>query len=68
MDKELASMSHMVDLMQAFNSGKAAIGCPIKAGFHRPTFLQFLGKNKRKALKKYKKEHEEDDSASDINP
>jgi len=67
-NKELASMSHMVDLMQAFNNAKAAIGCPVKAGYHCPTFLQFLDKNECKALKKYKKDHEEDGSKSDFNP
>ena len=67
-DIQLVSTSRMVDLMQAFNDAKAAIGCPIKAVYHCPTFLQFLDKNECKALKKYKKEQEEDDSNSDSNP
>jgi hypothetical protein len=32
------------------------IGCPIKAAYHCPIFLQFLDKNKCKVLKKYKRE------------
>ena len=67
-DKEFASMSHMVDLMWAFHDAKATIGCPVKAAYHCPTFLQFLDKNERKVLKKYKIEHEEDDSDSHSNP
>ena len=67
-DKEIASMSRMVDLMRAFNDVKAAIGCLIKAVYHCPPFLQFLDKNQCKALKKYKKEQEEDDSDSNSNP
>jgi hypothetical protein len=39
MDKEFASISRMVDMMQVFNDAKAAIGCPIKAAYHCPTFF-----------------------------
>jgi hypothetical protein len=67
-DTEFASMSRMVDMMQAFNDAKATIGCPFQAAYHCPTFMQFLDKNECKTLKKYKKEQEEDDSDSHSNP
>ena len=63
-DKELAGAYNMVELMSAFKDVKAAIGCPIKAAYHCPTFVQFLDKNEHKALKTFKKEQEEDDSDS----
>ena len=55
----------MVELMTAFNAAKTAMGCPIKAAYHCSTFMQFLDRKERKALKKYKKEQEKEDSNSD---
>lgn len=49
-DKELASASHMVELMNSFKDAKAAMQCPLKAAFHHPTFVQFFDKKERKAL------------------
>ena len=66
--RSIQSDMNIVDLMRVFNDAKAAIGCCIKAAYHCPTFLQFLDKNKRKVLKKYKKEQEEDDRDNHSNP
>ncbi len=55
----------MEEMMNAFNTAKTAIQCPIKAAYHCPIFEQFLDKKERKWLMKYKQEQEEDRNDSE---
>ena len=55
----------MVELMNAFNTVRSSVGCPIKAAFHCPTFVQFLDRKKCNALNNHKKKKEGDNNESD---
>ena len=52
-------------MMNAFNTVKTAMQCPIKAVYHCPIFELFLDKQECKLLKKHKQEQEEDSSDSE---
>jgi len=64
-NKSEDKVSKMVALMSNWKSARESMGCPIKAAYSCPEFEQFLDRNERKQLRRYRQDMEDPLSSDD---
>ena len=58
-NKHEDKVSKMFSLMSNWKSARESMGCPIKAAYSCPEFEQFLDRNERKQLRRYRQDMED---------